>query len=113
MANNMLDDAWLCQQSLAGQAGSILFSLHPPSDLFSPVPQFGKEKYKSEEISEVPLLHSQFSVFRKSNSAMNHNHPSVKFTVQEVQSFVGVKNQFHNVQLLKSFLICFQCYINC
>lgn len=103
----MLDDTWLCQQSLAGQADSILLSLHPPSDLFFPVPQFGKEKYKSEEISEVPLLHAQFSVVRKSSSAMNHNHSSVKFTVQKVQSCVGVKNQFHNVQLLKLFLVLF------
>lgn len=38
---------------------------------------------------------------------MNHNHPSVKFTVQKVQSCVGVKNQFHKVQLLKSFLMLF------
>lgn len=92
---------------LAGQADYILFSLHPPSDLFSPVPQFGNEKYKSEEIKEVPQLYSQFSVFRKSSSAMNHNHPNVKFTVQKVQSCVGVKNQFHKVQLLKSFLMLF------
>lgn len=107
MANNMPDDTWLCQQGLAGQADSILFSLHPPSDLFSPVPQFGKEKYKSEDISEVPLLHSQFSVIRKSSSAINYNHLSVKFTVQKVQSCVGAKNQFHDVQLLKSFLTLF------
>lgn len=86
---------------------TILLSLHPPSDSFFPVPQFGKEKYKSEEISEVPLLHAPFSVVRKSSSAMNHNHPSVKFTVQKVQSCVGVKNQFHNVQLLKLFLVLF------
>lgn len=59
LANNMLDDSWLCQQSLAGQADSVLLSLHPPSDSFSLVPQFGKEKSKSEEISEVPLLNSQ------------------------------------------------------
>lgn len=96
MANNTLDDTWLCQQNLAGQADSILFSPHPPSDLFSPLLQFGKEKYRSEEISEVPLLHSQFSVFRKSSSAINHNHLSMKFTVQKVQSCVGVKNQFHD-----------------
>lgn len=38
---------------------------------------------------------------------MNHNHPSVKFTVQKVQSCVVVKNQFHKVQLLKSFLMLF------
>lgn len=64
----MLDDTWLCQQGLAGQADSIMSFFHPPFDLFSPVPQLGKEKCESEEISEIPLLHSQSSAIRKSSS---------------------------------------------
>lgn len=97
---------------MAGQADSILSSLHPPSDLFSHVPQLGKEKSESEEISEIPLLHSQSSAVRKSSSPVNNNHLSAKLTAEKVQSRVDVKNQFHDVQLLEWFLMLFQCFIN-
>lgn len=71
-----------------------------------------RKKSESEEISEIPLLHSQSSAVRKSSSPLNNNHLSAKLTVGKVQSCVGVKNQFHDVQLLKSFLMLFQCFIN-
>lgn len=80
----MLDVIWLCLQGLAGQADSILFSLHPPSDLFSPVPQLGKEKSGNEEVSEIPLLPSQSCAIRKSSSPMINNHLSAKLTLEKV-----------------------------
>lgn len=97
---------------MAGQTDSILSSLHPPPDLFSPLLQLGREKYESEEISEIPLLHSQTSSIRKSSSPVNNNHLSAKVTAEKVQSCIGFKNQFHEVQLLESFLMLFQCFIN-
>jgi len=82
----MLDVTWLCQQGLAGQADSVLSSLHPPSDLFSPVPQLGKEKCESEEVSEIPLLHTPSSAVSKSSFLVNNNHLSAKPTVEKGQT---------------------------
>lgn len=70
-----------------------------------------RKKSESEEISEIPLLHSQASAVEKSTFPMNNNHLSAKLTGEKVRPCVGVKNQSHDVRLLESFLMLFQGFI--
>lgn len=102
----MLDDTWLCQQSLSGQADCILFSLHPPFDLFS--------LFHSLEMKNIKVKKSQrFHYFIPSSLSLgNLVQPWIITTpiwslVFRKCNLVLVLRISNKVQLLKLFLMLF------